>query len=371
MFDGLNALPWYDLKHAYGSAEEVPMWLRQLTSRDERIRQQAINNLGGSICHQGWICPATAYVVPYLIELLQEPSILEKEKILELLADIASASPELHAERWRKNVRVSQWNVPEHIPFKHAQEEVRRGLSTYLSLLDAPHVEVRMQAANVLKYVAQFTPSLWEHLVTRLGQETERKAHANLVLLLGALSSAEAETHIFFTELRQTDDDLIVFCAALALVRLAKDEAPQDVIDILAHTLIQPSEQLDTYRYLPCSEETSWRDAALGLGNLRLERLQSLAPAFQQALLHAETWRAMTLAEMLLFLFFFSRQSDGQQQCADFTPQQESILSLLCDRTDLWGSYFVPRLPDLLQKYALPSHRRALANILNEESEDR
>jgi hypothetical protein len=96
MFDGLNALPWYDLKHAYGSAEEVPMWLRQLASHDECIRQQAISHLNGSICHQGWICPATAYAVPYLIELLQEPMLPGKEEILELLAMIAMANPELH-----------------------------------------------------------------------------------------------------------------------------------------------------------------------------------------------------------------------------------------------------------------------------------
>lgn len=54
MFDGLNAIPWADLTHAYGSAEEVPMWLRQLTSSDADIRHAAMNHLHGSICHQGW-----------------------------------------------------------------------------------------------------------------------------------------------------------------------------------------------------------------------------------------------------------------------------------------------------------------------------
>jgi hypothetical protein len=127
MFDGLNAIPWYDLKHAYGSAEEVPMWLRQLTSSDESIRKQAMNHLAGSICHQGWICPATAYAVPYLLELLQEPTVQIKEKILELLADIAIADPQLHEERWRKNPKVPSWEVPGHIPFKDAYLEVSNG----------------------------------------------------------------------------------------------------------------------------------------------------------------------------------------------------------------------------------------------------
>src|SRR5579885_300973 len=117
MFRDLNIIPWHDLTHAYGSAEEVPMWLRQVASSDERIREQALNHLGGSICHQGWICPATGYAVPFLLELLQEPEVQGKEEILALLADIAIAYPELHEERWRTNARVPQWNVPASIPF--------------------------------------------------------------------------------------------------------------------------------------------------------------------------------------------------------------------------------------------------------------
>jgi len=114
LFEGLNALPWYDLKHAYGSAEEIPMWLRQLATSDEHIRKQAINHLHGSICHQGWIGPATAYAVPYLIELLQEPTVVAKEDILKLLADIATANPLFSEERWRKNSQVPSWEVPTH-----------------------------------------------------------------------------------------------------------------------------------------------------------------------------------------------------------------------------------------------------------------
>ena len=57
------------------------MWLRQLASDTEQIRKQAIWHLTGSICHQGWICPATAYAVPFLIELLQEPAVQGKNEV--------------------------------------------------------------------------------------------------------------------------------------------------------------------------------------------------------------------------------------------------------------------------------------------------
>jgi hypothetical protein len=46
MFEGLNTIPWAELTHAYGSAEEVPMWLRQLMSHDAKVRKEAMNHLG-------------------------------------------------------------------------------------------------------------------------------------------------------------------------------------------------------------------------------------------------------------------------------------------------------------------------------------
>ncbi len=101
MFRDLNTIPWHDLTHAYGSAEEVPMWLRQLASNEEPMRKQAIWHLTGAICHQGWICPATAYAVPFLIELLQEPAVRGKEDMLALLATIAVAPPDSKMPAWR------------------------------------------------------------------------------------------------------------------------------------------------------------------------------------------------------------------------------------------------------------------------------
>lgn len=121
IFEGLQAIPWHDLTHAYGSADQVPLWLLQLASADEQMRQEAITHLAAALCHQGWICPATGYAVPSLIELLQEPSVQGKDAILRLLADIADAPP-LDEETWRKNPEVPSWEVPAHIRFKDAQD---------------------------------------------------------------------------------------------------------------------------------------------------------------------------------------------------------------------------------------------------------
>lgn len=201
MFRDLDTIPWHDLTHAYGSAEEVPMWLRQLASNEEPISKQAIWHLTGSICHQGWICPATAYAVPFLIELLQEPAVRGKEDVLELLAAIAVAPPELQEESWRENPSVPQWNVPRSIPFKDARLEVSKGLPVYRTLLMDQDEEVRMRAAQVFASLAPQTQEQRAHLLAAFEQERAPAARANLVLALGARSQETPQVRNFFAEL--------------------------------------------------------------------------------------------------------------------------------------------------------------------------
>src|SRR5688572_7894632 len=78
MLDGIDSIDWASLNHAYGSAEDVPGLLRQLTSDDDEKRQEAIYELFGNIWHQGTVYPATAVAVPFLYELLNAPGIAGK-----------------------------------------------------------------------------------------------------------------------------------------------------------------------------------------------------------------------------------------------------------------------------------------------------
>ncbi|HEU0027274.1 MAG TPA: hypothetical protein VFQ25_09180 [Ktedonobacterales bacterium] len=170
IFDDLDQQPWSELTHAYGSAKDVPTWLRQLTSADEQTRRAALMDLYGSICHQNWNCPATAYAVPYVIELLQQPSAQQKAGLLEMLADIASCEP-LYEATWRENKGAPAWSVPRHIPLKDAHAAVAIGIPTYLALLDHSDLEIRIQAALVLSAF----PEHWADLAPALESALQRE----------------------------------------------------------------------------------------------------------------------------------------------------------------------------------------------------
>ncbi len=60
--------PWWRLTHCRGVATDVPQILRDLTSQDEDVRDEAVNNgLFDRLTHQYTVYPASVYAVPYLV----------------------------------------------------------------------------------------------------------------------------------------------------------------------------------------------------------------------------------------------------------------------------------------------------------------
>lgn len=370
LFPGLNGIPWYDLKHAYGSAEEVPMWLRQLASRDEHVRKPALNHLWGSLCHQGWICPATAYAVPYLLALLQEPSVRGKGEILEFLAGIAEADPELYEEQWRTNTSVPEWNVPESVPFKNTRVEVSKGIPLFIALFDHEDQAVRMEAMHVFSCVASPTVEQRSHLLAAFRRERELVVRANLVLALGALSRPRPEEWRFFVELVQShEEDLLAFSAATVLVQLAKRETPDEVAQFLARVMLDRPEALKAYAELPCRGGAPWLAAGRALASLGSERLGFIVPTLPAMFARAKKWEDAMLADALVAMFFAEGQPDaGEKQekrtQADLTDTQWTVLNLLADQKGIWG---FANLSERLRAYGLPAYRHDLLRFLGRE----
>jgi len=89
MFEGLDEIEWDKLTHAYGPASDVPGLLKDLASTEKSVRDNAIHAFFGNIWHQHTVYEATAYAVPFLIEILSGLSVEDKLRILALLAEIA------------------------------------------------------------------------------------------------------------------------------------------------------------------------------------------------------------------------------------------------------------------------------------------
>ncbi|RGC69036.1 hypothetical protein C5N14_10835 [Micromonospora sp. MW-13] len=96
MLDGLDQIDWRRLGHAYGSAGDVPGQLRALRSPDPQERQTAIGALYANIFHQGSRYEASAYALPFLLELAGDPATPDPELGLYLITALAIG----YDERW-------------------------------------------------------------------------------------------------------------------------------------------------------------------------------------------------------------------------------------------------------------------------------
>jgi len=159
MLEGLDGIDWQDLSHAYGSATDVPHLIRSLASTHKETREQALYELYGTIWHQGTVYKATAYAVPFLIELLKDEAIEDKDQILGLLSRIATGRSGLDVHQTlsfydgKRDTPEFKAELAEELDWvQRARKAVREGRAFYLGLLHHPNADIRMAASRVLSH---------------------------------------------------------------------------------------------------------------------------------------------------------------------------------------------------------------------------
>src|SRR5689334_19447232 len=80
---------WSALSHAYGSAWDLPQFFSALRSDDDGDQREALDELYARIVHQGTRYDASAFAVAPLIELVADPAVGNRDRIIYLLVAIA------------------------------------------------------------------------------------------------------------------------------------------------------------------------------------------------------------------------------------------------------------------------------------------
>lgn len=245
MLEGLDEIDWSKLSHAYGEATDVPGQLRGLVSEDKEERSQAFGELCGGILHQGTIYEATAFVVPFLIELLKSTDLLDKNEILILLAQIACGTSyhdvHQHARIFREKAKTEEWQgkIREELVWvENAKAAVQAEEPLYLELLSEPDSSIREASAYVLARLPQRSALVAEAIWKRFLMESAMPVKVSLVLSLG-IRAPSNEMGRLMELFAAASDKSIVLAAAISVVNLAPAEAPQNVIEFLVKALGQ------------------------------------------------------------------------------------------------------------------------------------
>ena len=202
MLEELDQIDWGTLCHAYGPADDVPGLLRALTSSDKAIRDNAIYELYGNIWHQGTVYEATAYAVPFLIELLNSPATPDRSSIAGLLASIAAGSGylEVHArpdwgeKQWRsilaeKGQTLEDERNRELATTALVRAEAQKAIPFLISFLNDPEPEIRAAIAEALAAFAEYRTTHLTLLQQALAVEVDEDVRERMEECIAQLTS--------------------------------------------------------------------------------------------------------------------------------------------------------------------------------------
>ncbi|SBT43572.1 HEAT repeat domain-containing protein [Micromonospora auratinigra] len=266
-----DGIDWASLTHAYGSAEDVPGLLRDLRSADDEVRAAALYELYGTVYHQGTRYEASAYAVPFLLDLLADPATPARHELVQLLSCLAVGHPpsalpvggfrvaetrnrvaQVTEQTWRRwSQALTDWHeavsagrrepfpltVPERrlVETRHAlatYDAVRAGVPLLVSCLADGDPEVVGEAIHALAWFPEELTAIRPHLLDIAADDerpvrTVETALVALGLLGGAVTPPVAE--LLDRNLAGSDPHLS-WAAAMAWAQLAGDETPAPVI---------------------------------------------------------------------------------------------------------------------------------------------
>ena len=185
--DGLEAVDWRTLAHAYGPATDVPDMLRAL--RDRETAEDALDGLGGTIFHQGTIYQATPPAVAFLAALAREATTPARPA---LIAFIAAMGPALVADYATRDIfGVRGRHLPTGIDLAAFAQAARAAhaaaCATLQPCLDDPDAAVRAAVAALWRALDPLPDSMTEALRRRLAIEDDARA---IGAIAGTLAAA-------------------------------------------------------------------------------------------------------------------------------------------------------------------------------------
>ncbi|MCF3102036.1 hypothetical protein IPZ58_10610 [Streptomyces roseoverticillatus] len=209
MPERIDDIHWAALEHAYGPADDVPGLLRAAGSADARVRDEALEELYSSLCHQGAVYPATAAAVPFVARLAVDgPG--HRLPLLWLLHGAADG-----AGRESRQVRRA----------------VAAALPALLGLAADEDVSVRQALVAVIAACEDASLPLLPLLRARLEEETDAEVRTGLVTALGLLDVSPGVREARNRALLSDPEPLVRRAAVTDLLRTAPLPLPAALVE--------------------------------------------------------------------------------------------------------------------------------------------
>lgn len=357
MLEGLDAIDWSRLSHAYGSAEDVPGQLRALASPDTETRHGAIGDLFANIYHQGTRYKATPKAVPFLWELAADPHVQDRDAVLQLLAAITVGFDEQHLPHGfdLAELRDAAAGGPALTVYGSRSwaklllsihRAVGKGTATAVHLLSDPDPAVRQSAAHLLAWF----PDRPEHAPALLALTTDPVDEvATTAIIAASLIGGEVPPALL-------DDErpLVRWGAAVALAGMGDPRVVTELKARLADTGDVP--------FIPYLEGDM-----RALTALALERTGDVFDELLDGLTRLTGTEALIVAGRVLAQAFPDGPLAGDVPFGALTGRQRQVVRALAHSPGPWtiGTSSFGNFRILMREAGLPPTREEMAAYLS------
>lgn len=372
MLEKLDNINWSELTHAFGEASDLPLLIRALASDKAYEREESLSVLFTNIWHHGVVFEASAYVVPFLAELVQIPEVADRNELLVLLAHLATGNsllevhqqiegpealenPELKAQLARER----QWVL-------RTRQTAYKFVPAYVRLLEDPDPDVRAAAAYLLACFRMEARKIAPVILRRLGKETHARSRASLVLCLGALANGNPSYLQCFATIRKSNKlpELVRLAAAMAEARNLRETTPHETLEFLVDVMTTLDPLLPAeYKRLPWADGHVAGDASLVLCYFGPQRAAQAIPDLLQAINSVDAHSALHIAYALLFAAFGGRKGH-LWQAKELSEIQHLVLTALLENETVWEQNL--DMSELLRMFGLPDWPDTLGKFVGE-----
>jgi hypothetical protein len=365
--EDIDAIPWDQLKDAYGPSVKTPGHLKKLLSSSADERQDAFDELTYTIYHQGSVYEASLYAIAPLAAMLKREEVPDPAMILELLMLLGTGSGWHTAHQ---HFTIVQQAFPKETRDAEIQKEydiglaihnaLARSLDLFVARLRAPDETVRMRAANLLALFPEKAASLTGPLQEVLDRDGSARVRTNALIVLETLqpeTSASTAEKVF----RSADDALLKTAAAIRWARLKSAGAPAEAVEWLAGVVESRGEQMQReYGELPASPDF-WFDASNVFALAGPAVVRRVLPHYTQVVSRNKYNIDGAAALMLLALFADGKLVDVKT--ATLTPEQKK--AILAVAQGVWQeNQTYANMADVLRRFKLPERQEDMDRLL-------
>jgi len=378
MLEGLDAVPWKDLTHAYGPAADVPDLIRAVTSTDEATRRDAWHALYGNLWHQGTIYEATAHAVPFFIELARNTSVPDRDEVLAYLIKLAEGTSysdaHQHLDSFSDRRNTPEFQRQREIELgwvKATRDAARQGRLSYAALLNDEAPPNRTAAAYLLSLFPEDAKEHISHLQAHVAAgEPDERTRTWCVLSLGRLAKHDGTAAPWLNETFASDaSEAVRVAAALGLAWVEGRELPRAAHDFLIQHASDSGPAAAPFENMPWTlrDELMQFYCSEALGLIRDpddDSLESLIGAMNQV----AAYQAIEIMRSLLKRIFFDEPMPRTMTVGRLSADQRTVLTAIATSQKIWhnlsGRVLVTPVIAIMKEFALPTNVTRLQAFL-------